>query len=51
MSIFAQGEGAAIAGAYFRRFFVVLGILAALGLLGIGVSYYGCQMHDSEVSP
>ena len=51
MSVFAQWEGAAIASAYFRRFFIVLGILAALGLVGIGVSYYGSQMHDSEVSP
>ena len=48
MSIFAQGEGAAIASAYFRRFFIVLGILAALGLLGIVASYYGCQMHNNS---
>lgn len=54
MSIFAQAEAVAIARAYLRRVALALGVLAvlaALGLVGIGASYYSCQMQDSEVSP
>lgn len=48
MSIFAYSEAAGIVALWWRRAKIALVLLVALGLVGIGASYYDCAMHDSK---